>query len=232
MNRNRQIILSCEHAGNKVPPRYQSLFAASRNILSTHRAYDIGIAPIASVMHKLLACPLCQYDNTRLLINVNRSSGRSLFSEFSRPLPQAEKQHLIDAYYMPYRNRLYQMVGKKAANAQMLHLSLHSFSPVLKGNERTADIGILYDPSRQSELQFACDLRQCLKSQTGLRIRRNYPYLGRSDGMTSWLRRQFQETKYLGIEIECNQMLLAAESSGELARQFANAIVKIDKSIR
>jgi len=35
--------------------------------------------------------------------------------------------------------------------------------------------------------------------------RRNYPYLGCSDGFTTWLRQRFPERCYVGIELEINQ---------------------------
>jgi predicted N-formylglutamate amidohydrolase len=228
----RHIVLSCEHAGNQIPSAYNYLFANDLDVLATHRAYDIGIAPVAAAMQKVLACPLCRYDRTRLLVDVNRTQKRAVFSEFSRTLSDAEKQHVFDHYYMPYRNQLYQMIHEQTANAPVLHLSLHSFTPVLNGKVRNADIGILYDPARRRERRFACDLRQSLTTRTDLRIRRNYPYRGRSDGMTTWLRTQFPQTQYLGIEIECNQALLAACKPGDLARQWAEAIVKIEKTFR
>ena len=232
MNKPWQIILSCEHAGNKVPVRYKPLFADNPDILSTHRGYDIGIAPVAVAMQKLLACPLSRYDWTRLLIDVNRTREKALFSEFSRGLSDAEKQHLFEAYYMPCRNQLLQIIHEKTTDALVLHLSLHSFTAILNGKVRKADMGILYDPSRSQELQVARQLQQNLKAQTGLHVRRNYPYLGRSDGMTTWLRTQFPQARYLGIEIECNQALLVARSPCDLARQFVEAIVKTQKTFR
>ena len=38
-----------------------------------------------------------------------------------------------------------------------------------------------------------------------LRVRRNYPYRGDADGLTTTLRRRFPWQRYLGIEIEVNQ---------------------------
>jgi hypothetical protein len=38
-----------------------------------------------------------------------------------------------------------------------------------------------------------------------MRVRRNYPYLGRADGMATFLRKHFPEDSYLGIELEFNQ---------------------------
>jgi len=41
----------------------------------------------------------------------------------------------------------------------------------------------------------------------GLRVRRNYPYRGAADGLTTHLRRQLGP-RYLGVELEINQALL------------------------
>jgi hypothetical protein len=43
------------------------------------------------------------------------------------------------------------------------------------------------------------------KRAPGLRVRRNYPYIGKNDGLTSSLRRRFPPDRYVGIEIELNQ---------------------------
>jgi len=36
-------------------------------------------------------------------------------------------------------------------------------------------------------------------------VRRNYPYTGKSDGFTAYLRRRFPADAYIGIELEINQ---------------------------
>ena len=38
-----------------------------------------------------------------------------------------------------------------------------------------------------------------------LRVRRNYPYAGKGDGMTRFLRRRYPASRYVGIELELNQ---------------------------
>jgi hypothetical protein len=38
-----------------------------------------------------------------------------------------------------------------------------------------------------------------------LRLRRNYPYIGKSDGVTQSLRRAHPPDRYVGIELEVNQ---------------------------
>lgn len=36
-------------------------------------------------------------------------------------------------------------------------------------------------------------------------VRRNYPYRGSGDGLTSYLRRRYPATRYIGVELELNQ---------------------------
>jgi hypothetical protein len=38
-----------------------------------------------------------------------------------------------------------------------------------------------------------------------LRVRRNYPYAGKGDGLTSHMRLRFAQSDYVGIELEVNQ---------------------------
>lgn len=45
-------------------------------------------------------------------------------------------------------------------------------------------------------------------------MRRNYPYLGRADGLTTHLRRALKTPRYLGIELELNQALLGLTGRG------------------
>ena len=38
-----------------------------------------------------------------------------------------------------------------------------------------------------------------------LTVRRNYPYAGKGDGLTTWFRRHLPPRAYVGIELEVNQ---------------------------
>jgi predicted N-formylglutamate amidohydrolase len=86
------------------------------------------------------------------------------------------------------------------------HFSIHSFTPVLRGVVRTTDVGVLYDPRRAVEKRGALFLQGKLAARLpDLRIRRNYPYTGYSDGHTTALRKRFPESRYAGFEIEVSQ---------------------------
>jgi predicted N-formylglutamate amidohydrolase len=89
----------------------------------------------------------------------------------------------------------------------VIHISCHSFTPVLGKVERKMDLGILYDPRRALEKAFADTLRRELCEQTAMRVRCNAPYRGVSDGHVTALRQLFSRDQYVGIELEVNQSL-------------------------
>jgi predicted N-formylglutamate amidohydrolase len=118
------------------------------------------------------------------------------------------------------------------AGRAVLHLSCHSFTPVLDGKERQAEIGLLYDPARNSEAAFSHELRKRLKfSLPGWRIRMNYPYRGTSDGVTSWLRESLSNEVYTGIEIELNQAFAAkpAKEWAQARKALTQAIIELTR---
>jgi predicted N-formylglutamate amidohydrolase len=127
----------------------------------------------------------------------------------------------MEEYYRPYRRRIESEIGRLCSRGKgILHLSVHTFTPVLKGKMRFADIGLLYDPSRRREALFCRKWKLALRGEDPtLRVRLNYPYSGRSDGFTTHLRTLFGEEVYLGIEIEVNQKFALRERNRWLGVQ-------------
>ena len=156
--------------------------------------------------------PLIVSQTSRLLVDLNRSEHhRALFSSISRALPDAERARILDEHYRPYRAQVAAAVDAAIADGKRaVHLSAHSFTPVLDGETRSADVGLLYDPRRPHEATL-CNAWVASLSQAlpGLTVRRNYPYRGNADGLTTALRRTHRADGYVGIEIELNQRLLA-----------------------
>ncbi|MFI2743874.1 N-formylglutamate amidohydrolase [Zhouia sp. PK063] len=199
-------VFTCEHGGNKIPTDYQYLFKNKQELLNTHRGFDIGALQVFNAVTHLSDFYKSE-TNSRLFIELNRSLHHpNLFSSITKPLSKTEKQQIIAQHYKPYRNAVYQQIKNYIQqNETVLHISFHSFTPVLNGNLRNADVGILYDASRNEEKVFANAFKKTLKTtNTTLKIRFNYPYLGKADGFTTFLRSKFT-TKYMGIELEVNQ---------------------------
>src|SRR5687767_303807 len=119
--------------------------------LQSHRGYDPGALALARDLAKAFDAELVYSTTSRLLVELNRSAHhRNLFSEATRGLPPDERERLLQRYYRPYREWVEAQVAA-AAGEKTLHVSSHSFTPQLDGEVRRADIGLLYDPSRQSE---------------------------------------------------------------------------------
>lgn len=202
------VLLTCEHGGNQVPVKYRKHFRPYRELLQTHRGWDPGTKQLGERWQKALNCELRLATITRLLVDLNRSSyHRSVFSEVTRDLPVDERLSLLASYHTPHRTGVQSAIAREIEQGiRVLHIGIHSFTPVLAGVVRTADIGLLYDPARTWEATTARQWRQLLKlSEAAPRVRMNYPYLGTSDGLTTFLRTQFPSDRYAGIEIEVNQ---------------------------
>ncbi|MEZ4796754.1 MAG: N-formylglutamate amidohydrolase [Flavobacteriaceae bacterium] len=198
-------MLTCEHGGNKIPQEHKHLFH-NQSVLQSHRGYDLGSLDVFNHLKPLSEASKFS-ETTRLLIELNRSlHHKNLFSEYTKTLSKKEMKLLISDYYLLYRNEVESTIKKYIKEKQtVLHISVHSFTPNLNGNERHCDIGLLYDSRKPNEKEFCKLFKDKLsKLDNTLNVRYNYPYLGKADGFTTYLRKQFPNN-YLGIELEINQ---------------------------
>lgn len=202
------LVITCEHGGNRIPASYRELFHAHQALLDSHRGYDPGALIVARALAMLFAAPLVVSTVSRLLVDLNRSVGHPrLHSEATRKAPAEVRQRILKHYYQPYRAQAERFVRQAIADhGLVIHLSSHSFSSELDGKVRDADIGLLYDPARPGEAdlceRWKASLEACAPDLT---VRRNYPYAGKGDGLTTWFRRRLPPHAYVGIELEVNQ---------------------------
>ncbi len=204
---------------------YERFFRGWRRILNTHRGYDRGALVMARQLAGALDAPLVWSTVSRLLIDLNRSlDNRNVWSDATRDLPPAMQQRIVRRHYAPYRQRVAALIqGAITAGRRVLHLSSHSFTPVLNSAVRMADVGLLYDPARPGEAAFASRWKSAFAAAAHLRVSRKNPYAGRNDGLTSSLRRRFPPERYVGIEIELNQAFV--DSDPRPWRQLRAAVI-------
>lgn len=210
--RRLHVIVTCEHGGNRVPAAYAPWFAQAATLLASHRGYDPGALALAHALAARLHAPLYFTTLSRLVVEQNRSPGhRQLFSAMMLLAPDALRQDALRRYYLPYHRAVAGDVEQAlGAGARVLHISAHTFAPVLRGDVRRTDVGLLYDPAHAPEAAFCRVLQHALRRHTQRRVRLNYPYRGTSDGFTTRLRRRHPPDAYLGIEVEVNQRLVRA----------------------
>ncbi len=220
-------ILSCEHGGNRIPARYRPLFSGKERLLASHRGHDLGALDVARVLARNLQCPLHAATVSRLLVDLNRSEGHPRhFSEITREFPAEERERILARHYRPHRERIERDIRRIVRNgSRVIHLAIHSFTPVLDGERRRTDIGLLFDPARKRE-SAGCRAwkKELVWRAPHLAVHCNRPYRGTSDGLTTALRRIFPDTRYAGVEVEINQRLLrTAEMRSGIARLLAGS---------
>ncbi|MHA6280585.1 N-formylglutamate amidohydrolase [Salinimicrobium sp. CAU 1759] len=206
-----KLILTCEHAGNEIPEDYRDFFSRAQEVLETHRGFDPGARDLFQELSSLAVFNQ-DYMISRLVVEPNRSLWHpQLFSGYTAPLPEAQKREILEEFYLPYREYVESRINNLIQEGKViLHISVHSFTPVLKGEVRDADIGLLFDPAKKSESSFCQTFRErILQQDKGLNVRFNYPYFGIDDGFTTYLRQKFPE-QYSGIELEVNQKFVQA----------------------
>jgi predicted N-formylglutamate amidohydrolase len=208
-----RILITCEHAGNRVPDRWAPLFESRDDLLASHRGWDPGALPLARQLARLTRAPLRYSTTTRLLVDPNRSPGHgTLFSELTQELPEEERRRIVSRHHRPYWTRVRSLLtGWLAEGALALHVGVHTFTPTLDGIPRAVDVGVLFDPDRPGEVVFSrIFMEELERALPHLRVKENAPYYGTSDGLTTSLRRMLDDPGYLGIELEVSQGLAAA----------------------
>ncbi|SMO50809.1 N-formylglutamate amidohydrolase [Ruegeria faecimaris] len=143
-----EIVLLCEHAGNAVPEMLGDL-GVSRDVIESHRGWDIGAQDVARQLAEQLNAPLVVQNYSRLVFDCNRPPdsplavpaisdqvevpGNSAITELSRAMRVDEIFRPMDAEL----NRLFANRPRRAA------FSIHSFTPHLDGKDRPWQAGFL-----------------------------------------------------------------------------------------
>jgi predicted N-formylglutamate amidohydrolase len=217
-------VITCEHGGNRIPAPYRGLFRGWRAPLDSHRGSDLGALVMARALATAFRAPLVASTISRLLIDLNRSIGHpQLFSAATRGAPAIIRQEIVARYYRPYRRRVERLVARAVARGRrVVHISSHSFTAELDGKVRNADVGLLYHPGRRGETELCARWKTSLTALApALAVRRNYPYAGKGDGLTSHLRLRFPWGVYVGIELEVNQGIVLSAGRPWLALRSA-----------
>lgn len=223
-----KIIITCEHADNYIPKSYELLFKGHEEVLESHRGWDPGALKVAKYMSKQLSAPLFYHKVCRLVIDVNRSVGHNqLYSEYTVNLDEYVKKHLLESYYLPYRNQVEAAIKEQIdAGFNVMHLSIHTFTPSMNGVERMVDIGVLYDENRPEEVAFAEQITPAIQKILPEKVvMYNCPYHGADDGFTTYLRTRFSSSVYKGIELEINQKYVDIEDVNYIKKALSDSVL-------
>ena len=177
------ILLLCDHASAFVPRALKDL-GLSEAELCRHIAWDIGIAEVTRDLARRLEAPALFSHFSRLVVDPNRAlDDPTLIPQLSdgtivpgnRGLSQAARQARVAVFHRAYHGAVRaQLEAMTARGPAPAILSMHSFTPVMKGLERPWQIGILWNRDGRLPVPLMARLRA-----QGLSVGDNEPYSGR-----------------------------------------------------
>ena len=155
---DKRFLVVCDHASNYVPPELDHLGLKPEE-LNRHIAYDPGALEVATRISDRLSCPLVASQFSRLLIDPNRGlDDPTLVMKLSdgaiipanRDIdPHRDKaawQARIDDYYTPYNAAIAAAIDAALEdNIAPIILSVHSFTPIWRGQARPMHAAVLWD---------------------------------------------------------------------------------------
>ncbi len=177
-------VLICEHASNRVPEALGTLGLNTAE-LSQHIAFDIGAESTARILSKLLNAPLILQNYSRLVYDCNRPpEAEGAMPEVSEVTPIPGNKNLgaeaklarINEIYRLFQDTIASFLDHRAAHAlRAIPVSIHSFTKLYKGKERSVELGLLFD-------RDAWLANLLVKSFPGFNTQLNEPY-GPKDGV-------------------------------------------------
>ncbi|MEO0391160.1 MAG: N-formylglutamate amidohydrolase [Pseudomonadota bacterium] len=178
-------LITCDHAANTVPPVVTgATLGLPQADMKRHIAFDIGAKGTALALGAALNAPVICSNFSRLVIDPNRGLDDPTLVMMlydgtiipaNRALTEADRQARIDACYAPYHLALAELAARPGA----LILSIHSFTPQLRGRApRPWEVGVLSASDRRLADPLIALLRGDLQSPVG----DNEPYAGHLPG--------------------------------------------------
>ena len=219
-------VLVCEHASNRLPKSLGTL-GLPESELQRHIAWDIGAEKVARLLSRLIDAPLVLQRYSRLAYDCNRPpDSADAMPEISETTHIPGNRHLSSddrlmrtrEIYRPFHAAIADLLDRRAAEGtRSMVVTIHSFTPVYKGQSRRVELGILHD----RDIRLA---EKLITSFPGVDIRFNEPY-GPKDGVLHTLNLHAvpRGLRHAMIEIR-NDFLLDERGQVEWAERLSAAL--------
>ena len=214
------IVLVCEHASNTIPDCLDDLGIDSE-VRSSHAAWDIGARDVAKALSAKLDAPLVACTVSRLAYDCNRPLSApdcipSVSEKYAIPgnqgLSAEERLQRCEQIHDPFHEVVSRTIASQQQNADrsITLVTVHSFTPVYNGEQRTVEVGFLHS---------ACDrvARAALEreqAKSTLRCALNEPY-DASHGVTYTLRKHGDAYGLASIMVEIKNDLVDTHDKAE-----------------
>lgn len=229
-------LLVCEHASCLIPPQFDGL-GLPEGLRAAHIAWDPGALAVAERLSETLDARLVAATVSRLVYDCNRPptapDAMPARSEvFDIPgnvhLSETDRNRRIEEYYRPFEALLTDaLVVTQSTHTVPVLATIHSFTPVYRGQQRATEIGILHD----SDTRFADALLQRAPLHSPHRFRRNDPY-GPADGVTHTLQAHGLRTGVMNVMIEIrNDLISTPDQQNAMAAMLAGLLLDAWKAL-
>jgi predicted N-formylglutamate amidohydrolase len=229
------LLLVCDHASRAIPAALDRL-GLSPVVLERHIAYDIGAAALTRLLAARLDAPAVLAGYSRLVIDLNRQPGDAqsilevsdgIVIPGNLGLGEAEQAARAEIFHWPYHHAVDQVFAHlRRRGPEPLLLSVHTFTPSLGGEDRTCDIGVLWN----RDPRLAVPLIDLLRRHGELRVGDNEPYSGRTLAYTINLHAGSAGLAHAAIEIRQDHCETAAELDrwADLLNEALDRLVGMD----
>lgn len=222
-------LIACDHAGRAIPRRLKQL-GLSEPTLSTHVAWDLGVAELGRRLSARLDAFLIQHNYSRLVIDANRPlsasdsiptlSEHTLIAANERLTPEHRRQR-VEELFEPYHQRLgAELDHRMRTGRPSVLVALHSFTPTYLNEARRWHAGVLFgrDP------RLGRRLHRELRREARLIVGENEPYAV-SDDTDYTIVVHGEQRRIPHVELEIRQDLLEGDPGlREWTERLASAL--------
>lgn len=175
----------CDHGGRTVPAKLNGLGLDPADF-DRHIAWDIGALAVARLLAQRFDMPLASAVYSRLVIDPNRalddptlivSISDDVLIPANADLSAAAAAQRVNEIFSPYHRAVAAALESRRALgvAAPALVSVHSFTPEMRGFARPWHIGVLWD----GDPRIAVPLMAALRARGDVTVGDNQPYSGR-----------------------------------------------------
>lgn len=178
------ILLNCEHASCRFPASLGDM-GLDPFARRCHLAVDIGAGRVTEKLAEGLGVTAVLANFSRLIVDCNRQLldptafleyGDGIIVPGNRNLHQDEKDRRAEAIYWPYHKAVDEQIKRLSTiGPAPAFIAIHSFTPVLNGESRAWQIGVLWDKDEEMRDIFLEGFRSA-----DYRVGSNEPYSGKA----------------------------------------------------
>lgn len=178
------ILLVCDHASCRFPEALGDM-GLDPFARRCHLAIDIGAGALTECLSDSLGVTAVLAQYSRLVVDCNRELldpgafleyGDGILVPGNRSLSQASKDQRAEEIYWPYHRAVDGQIGRLSSiGPPPAFIAIHSFTPVLNGESRPWQVGILWDTDDRLPEIFLAEFRAA-----GFLTGDNEPYSGKA----------------------------------------------------